>query len=146
MIDRIRKDMLQARKNKDYRLLTILSTFVSEAEKIGKDNGNRASTDSEVISVLKKFINNINENIRISKNINQEEKKGYEFEVSVLEKYLPKQLSDEKLLEEIDNIISQLVDVNPKMIGKVMAELKSRHGGLYDGKIASQLIKDKLSN
>jgi len=64
-------------------------------------------------------------------------------EVSILETYLPKQLTEEQL----SGLISALVYNNNytiKDMGKIMAELKSKYSGQYDGKLASTIIKSQL--
>ena len=49
--------MTEARKNKDSSRVTILSVLITDADKVGKDDGNRKPTDEEVVRVAKKLIN-----------------------------------------------------------------------------------------
>lgn len=144
LIEKIKNDIMISRKNKDSEKLLILTTFLSEAEKVGKDKGNRESTDGEVVATLKKFINNIDQSIEVFGDNNDRIQK-YEFEKNILEYYLPKQLSEAELMAVIHDLVSSLPEKNVKMMGKVMSELKQKHEGLYDGKIASKIVKDILS-
>lgn len=142
LIDIIKKDQLNARKNKDKSAMT-LTTLIGEAEKIGKDNGNRKSTDEEVITVIKKFIKGLDE---FHENVKDEnKKKEIKEEISWIDIYLPKQLTE----NEISDIVSIYVTENEisgnKAIGIVMKFLKEQYSGQYDGKVASTIIKGMIS-
>ena len=66
-VQNIKTALLNARKDKDSKLASLLSTLLSEVVKIGKDNGNRETTDQEAVSVLKYFIKNANQTITLLK-------------------------------------------------------------------------------
>lgn len=61
LIEQITRDSIDARKAKDSVKGTFLTTLLSECLKIGKDDGNRMTTDQEVVAVLKKWIKNNDE-------------------------------------------------------------------------------------
>ncbi len=68
-----------------------------------------------------------------------EEKAKLEEEISILNVFLPEELSEEKLRE----IISEIVNSNPNCnMGLIMKELKSKYSGQYDGKLASSIAKE----
>lgn len=105
---------------------SLLRVLIGEMNREGKIVG-----DEKVISIVKKMI----DNAKIVGNLN---------EVAILETYLPKQLSEEQL----SGLISALIYNNNytiKDMGKIMAELKGKYSGQYDGKLASTLIKNQLS-
>ena len=59
-------------------------------------------------------------------------------EISVLESYLPKQLS----AAELEKIISDMKAANPQAnMGVIMKALKESYGGQYDSKAASEIAK-----
>jgi len=64
-------------------------------------------------------------------------------EISILETYLPKQLSEEALRSSIKGVIS-LNSYTVKDMGKVMSFLKDNYAGQYDGKLASVIVKEIL--
>lgn len=66
-------------------------------------------------------------------------------EIKVLEKYLPKQLSDEEVCQELDYIIRQLGATSMKDMGAVMKEAKIKFGNTVDGKRLSDFVKQGLS-
>lgn len=143
LLEQIKNDIDSARREKDSSKVTFLSTLYAEAAMVGKNKGNRPSTDDEVIAVVKKFVNNADETAKARVKRGESPEKE-QTEITILEGYMPKQLSDGALSEAIAQIIGTLPDKSPKMMGKVMAELKAQHGGTYDGKKASEWVKNQL--
>lgn len=143
----IKTASLQARKERNTKKAALLSTLISEASMVGKNNGNRESTDGEVVAVIKKMIANVNETIDILNKSNQETGQVFDLveEGNLLYTFLPKQLTT----EELSNVISTLVAVNNatsiKDMGKVMKALKEQYEGQYDGSEASKIIKGQLN-
>jgi uncharacterized protein YqeY len=66
-------------------------------------------------------------------------------EIAVIERYLPKQLSEEEARDAIAAIIGELGLSSKKELGKVMKEVKSRYPGQIDGKVASSIASGLLS-
>ena len=134
----IKKDQLTARKNgeKDKAFLT---TLISDATMRAKNDGDREVTDSDIISTIKKFIRDIDETLQ---SVNKPELKK---EKEILESYLPQQFSENELRDIVENIIELLnLERSKKSMGTVMKTLKERYDGMYDGKLASQVAKERL--
>lgn len=147
LIEKIRQDSLAARKARDTLKATFLVTLLAEASKVGKDDGNRESTDSEVVAVVKKFAKN-NEMTLASvgtAEASTEVRKALEMEQAILAAYLPKQVDLGELRAAIVAAVSRLETRNPKQMGAVMAELKSTLGDTFDKAIASKLVKEALT-
>lgn len=66
-------------------------------------------------------------------------------EMEVIEKFLPKQLSEPELREAIAKIISKTGAASPADMGKVMGVASKQLGGQADGKTISNLVKELLS-
>lgn len=60
-------------------------------------------------------------------------------EIEVIERYLPKQLSEEEARAAIAQIIDELGLSSKKELGKVMKEVRARYPGQIDGKLASTI-------
>ena len=150
LLSRIKKDQLLARKEHDKVTALLLTTLIGEAAMVGKNNGNRDSTDAEVVAVVKKFIKNNNETLRAA--VTDTVVNHVKTEIAILERYLPKQLTAaeiEKFFEDSVYIWAHefCASENDKPeinVGVLMKELKNQHEGQYDGKIASQLAKKVL--
>jgi uncharacterized protein YqeY len=66
-------------------------------------------------------------------------------EIEVIERYLPKQLSEDEAREAIAKIIEELGLSSKKDLGQVMREIKARYPGQVDGKLASSIAATLLS-
>jgi len=65
-------------------------------------------------------------------------------EIEVIERYLPKQLSEDEAREAISGIIEELGLSSKKELGKVMKEVKTRYQGQIDGRMASSIAGQLL--
>ncbi len=149
LIEKIKQEQLQARKNKDTLKASLLTTLLGEASMIGKNDSNRQSTDAEVIAVIKKFVKNTQEVIRITgmqqSMESREAGKTAAQELVILEAYLPSQLNEEQLRSEMKKIMIELALSGAKSMGVLMKEVKSRFEGQYDGNAASKIAKEILA-
>lgn len=143
LLNQIKADQLQARKDKDKALAGCLTTLYSEAANIGLNDGKRETSDLEVIAVAKKFIKNLDEVIA---NVNEEAAIVFEFEKEVYSRYLPKQMTRAELNDAINDIFDTIPEISIKSLGLVMKALNQQYAGLFDGKEASQLVRDKLTS
>ena len=148
LIDKLREDFLQYRKDRNEAASKLLSLVVSEADKVGKADGSRKPTDAEVIQVIKKMINANKEVIKLIKPAEEgsgkENSDVFKAENKILNQYVPQQMTEEEIRETIDLIIVDEGMEDMKSLGLVMSIMKREHTGLYDGKIASQIAKELL--
>lgn len=143
LIDNIQKALFAARKEKNSVVVTILTTLFGEAQMIGKNNGNRLTTDDEVIKVCKKFSENIDSTIAL---ISDEKKKqDLLFEKQIISQFIPQQLSFEELSEKINEILSSIEVKDKKAIGLVNKSLKEKYSGLYDGKMVQEILSKLIT-
>lgn len=68
-----------------------------------------------------------------------------EFQLEIINKYLPKQLSEDEIMNELKDIIAQTNASGPKDMGKVMGMASKKLAGKADGKLISELVKKLLS-
>ena len=143
LIEQIKENQIQARKNRDAELTQLLTTLYSEAAIVGKNAGGRDTTDEEVLSVVQKFIKNARE---VRNNLQPADVRYQDagYEINILSQYLPVQLSEQELHVAIEAIIQAKDLSTMKDMGIVMKELKGAFDGQYDGKTASQFIKELL--
>jgi uncharacterized protein YqeY len=139
MISKIKAEQLNARKTKNKFKTSVLTALLSEIVAIGKNDGNRETTESEAINVIKKFKKNIQENIKL---ITDEEKiETLKNEIFIYDSFLPKQLSENEISIAIDKVLSSLD--NPNM-GMVIGKMKKEYGDQLDMGLTSKLVKEKL--
>ena len=118
-------------KNRDIELRTASST---------------PDDDLVVTEVLQKMIKQRRESIELyEKGGRQELADAEKAEVTVIERFLPQQMSDADATLAIDAIATELGATSVKDMGRVMAALKERHAGQLDMSKASALVKARLS-
>ena len=110
---------------------SLYTTLLGEAGAIGKNAGNRETTDQEVVAVVKKFIKNLDETINALTSRNQDAS-SFLNERSVLEQFLPLQLTELAL---------QHMAKGYTTMPEFMKHLKENYAGQYDGKLASSVAK-----
>ena len=66
-------------------------------------------------------------------------------EIEVIEKFLPKQLSQDELKEEISKIITESGATSPAEMGKVIGLANKKLAGRADGKTISGVVKELLT-
>lgn len=145
LVEQIKIDSLSARKAKDGLKATLLTTLYSEAANVGKNNGNRDTTDAEAIAVVKKFLKGVDETLNFLGEKVDPRRDVALVEKAILEAFLPKQMSESELKVAIADLIDALPEKNPKQMGVLMKQLKERYDGQYDGQVAAGLIKQALA-
>lgn len=66
-------------------------------------------------------------------------------EIEILSAYLPKQLSREEVEEIVVDTIKAVGAMSPKDMGHVMGALREKTAGKADGKLVSDIVKEKLN-
>ena len=98
------------------------------------------------IKVLQKLVKQRRESADIYKSQNREDLCLIETEeIEVIEKYLPKQLSEEELIAYIQGLINKLNITSVKEMGKIMGVANKELSGKADGKAISDAIKNLLN-
>lgn len=146
LLKTIQADYLAARYAKDSLKSNLLSTLLGEAQAIGKDDGNRDSTDAEIIAVIKKFIKNAEATSAAAVNSIQINKMDIvqmaANEVKILVTYLPEQFDETKTTFLVQTYLEENPDAN---MGNVMGYFKANYAGKYDGQLLSQIVKKALA-
>ncbi len=101
--------------------------------------------DTLVIEVLQKMAKQRRESIQMYEDGGREELAAKERdELAVIEEFLPQMMSEEETRAAIEEAKATTGAQGMKDMGKVMAELKSRHGAVLDGAKASAMVKQSL--
>jgi uncharacterized protein YqeY len=102
--------------------------------------------DALVTEVLQKMIKQRRESVDLYRKGNREElAAAEEAEIAVIERFLPKQLSDDEASAAIQAIIVETGASSMKDMGRVMAEVKTRHASEIEPARASAMVKAALS-
>jgi uncharacterized protein len=129
LIEKISKDFMSAYKAKDMEKKNFLGVIKTEVTKETK-----TPEDSYVVGKLKSMIKNAQSTNSLT-----------EYELNIINDYLPTQMTEDVLRETIGNFITKEDLSTMKDMGKIMGYLKSNFEGEYDGKLASTIIKELLT-
>jgi uncharacterized protein YqeY len=139
----IKKAMLAKDKDGLRALRAIKSLILLEETKEGS---NGTLTQDAEMRLLTKAAKQRRESAEIYKTQNREDLAQAELqELEVIEKYLPKQLSEAEIRAKLQQIMDQVGAKSPADMGKVMGVATKEFAGQADGKVVSALVKDMLS-
>ncbi|RKD13722.1 glutamyl-tRNA amidotransferase [Pelobium manganitolerans] len=143
----INQDIKAAMLAKDEATLRGLRAIKSALllAKTEKGASQEINQDAE-IKVLQKLVKQRKESADIYKSQNREDLYQIEVEeIAVIEKYLPKQLSQEELDAYIKDLIARLQVSSVKDMGKLMGVANKELAGKADGKAISATVKSLLA-
>ena len=125
------------RIRRDGGIMAAFGAFVlSEIRKIGKNSGNRNTTNDEAITVLKKLIATNESNIAITKDDYMIMK--LKAEIDLLKSVLPEMASETDVLQFLRDELGLSTDLQ---LGQILKLVKNQFGSLVDMKYITQLIK-----
>ena len=111
-----------------------------------RTSSNAPDDNALVTEVLQKMIKQRRESVELYRKGNREElAAAEEAEIAVIERFLPKQLSDEEASAAIAAIIEEVSASSMKDMGRVMAEVKARHASEIQPARASAMVKAALA-
>lgn len=129
--EKINADFMTAFKSKNMVAKSILSVVKGEIQTVEKNIGSDNLSDAEVTKILTKTVKSLKETITLT---NDEKSK---LELSVIEVYLPKQMSK----EEVTAKVTELVNSGITQIGAIMKEFSTLPA---DKKMVSESIKEVI--
>lgn len=111
-----------------------------------RGKGQEKATDAELLSMMQGMIKQRNDSIKMFMDGNRPELAEKEkAEIAIIERFLPKQMSDAEMANVIQNLIKQTGASSMKDMGKIMGALKSQYAGQLDMGKANTVIKTYLS-
>ena len=143
--EQINKDVKEAMKAKDTKKRDALRLLTSAMKQIEVDERKELS-DEDIIKIIQTQIKRRNDSATQYKDAGRDELMQQELdEIAYYEVYLPKQLTDEELENELKAIVEKVGATSPKDMGKVMGMASKELAGRADGKRISTCVKSLLS-
>ena len=142
---KITEDMKSALKAKEAQRLSAIRLLVAAIKQ--KEIDERIElTDADVLAIVEKQIKQRRDSISQYQAANRQDLVDAEtFELNLLTTYMPKQLSEAEVGEEIARAIAETGSRNMPDMGKVMGLLKGRLAGRADMGKVSGLVRAKLT-
>ncbi len=144
--ERILSDYKEAMKSRDTLKTSVLSCLRAEFMNAAIAKKKNKLDDNDIIVVIRKQMKQRDDSIEAFTKGNRPEMAEKEKkELEILKTYLPAQMVLEEVKKVVEEIIAAVGAVDIKDMGKVMKEVNIRVAGKADGKLVSDLVRQKLS-
>ena len=147
LYDQVSNDIKEAMKARDkVRLETLRNIKKVFIEAKTAPGSNDTLEDADALKILQKLAKQGNESAETYKQQNREDLAAEELaQVAVIEQYLPKPISEEKIEAAVKAIVEQTGASSMKDMGKVMGMASKQLAGRADGKVISTIVKKLLA-
>lgn len=142
---RIQEDMKGAMRAGEKQQLGVIRLILAAIKQREVDE-RITLDDAQVVVVLDKMLKQRRESIEQFEKAGREDLAAQEkFEVTVLQNYLPQQLSEAEIITTVQQAIAATGATSAKDMGKVMNIIRPQMQGRADMKVVSDLVKKQLS-
>jgi uncharacterized protein len=143
----IMAEMKDAMKSKNEAALRGLRAIKAEIIKAKTEPGAGGEISGEKeIAMLQKMMKQRKDSLDIYRQQGREDlAKKEEEEIEIVSKFLPQQMSQEELMQELKQVIAETGASSPADMGKVMGVASKKFAGRADGKTISAAVKELLS-
>ena len=144
--EKILNDYKNAMKDKDAVKSSTLSFLRAEMINVAIEKRKKLLDDPDVIGVIKKQIKQHQDSIEQFQKGNRQDLVDKETkELEILKLYLPPELPAEEIKKIIEEVIATTGAQDMKDMGRVMKEANAKIAGRADGKLISDLVKERLN-
>jgi uncharacterized protein len=142
--DEISHQTKEAMKGRDRPRVEALRMLTS-ALKNGEIEKGEPLTEDEEIAVLRRQLKQREESAEAFRKAGREEQaRAEETEAEIVRRYLPAPLSDEEMIEIVDEVINETGATSMREMGAVMGRATARAGNRADGKRLSAIVRARL--
>jgi hypothetical protein len=145
MLDQLQEELKIAMKAGEKAKMMGLRNIIGKIKAAQIDKG-ETLTDEESSKILKTAAKQLKESIdQYQKGGRDDLAEKEAFELTLLEKYLPEQLSEEHIRQTVKNIVKNTGTRSMLDMGKVMGATMQELAGSADGKIVQKIVQEELS-
>lgn len=146
LLESLNIDLKQAMKNKEKDKLSVIrmikASLQNEAIKLGKQE----LSGEEELTVLSRELKQRKDSLHEFEKAGREDLvEKLRTEITFVELYMPKQLSQEELTEIVKETISEIGANSKAEMGKVMSAIMPKVKGKADGSLVNKLVQQHLS-
>ncbi|AJC80358.1 GatB family aspartyl/glutamyl-tRNA amidotransferase protein [Rhizobium etli bv. phaseoli str. IE4803] len=147
--DQLATQLKEAMKAKDSERLStvrLIQAAIKDRDIANRGAGKEQASDDEILQILAKMVKQRDESAKIYEENSRPELAAKErAEITVIQDFMPRQLSDSEVRTNVSAIIAETGAAGAKDMGKVMAALKERYAGQIDFAKASATVKELLN-
>ena len=145
MLDQLEEELKIAMKAGEKAKMVGLRNIIGKIKAAQIDKG-ETLTDEESLKILKTAAKQLKESLDQYRKGGRDDLAEKEaFELTLLEKYLPEQLSEEQIRQTVKNIVKNAGAGSMQDMGKVMGATMQELAGSADGKIVQKIVQEELS-
>ncbi len=145
LIEELEDDLREAMRERDGDLRDVLRLILNALRNAEKEL-QRPLTEEEELQVLQRERKKRVEAAEAFRNAGREEQaEDEEYELDVLEDYMPEPLSEDEIEEIVDDAIAENGATSLADLGRVMADVMPQIAGRADGSTVSQIVREKLA-
>ena len=146
MLDQLQEELKIAMKAGEKAKMMGLRNIIGKIKATQIDKG-ETLTDEESLKILKTAAKQLKESLDQYRKGGRDDLAEKEaFELTLLEKYLPEQLSEEHIRQTVKNIVKNTGSGSMQDMGKVMGATMQELAGSADGKIVQKIVQEELSS
>ena len=146
MLDQLQEELKIAMKAGEKAKMMGLRNIIGKIKAAQIDKG-ETLTDEESLKILKTAAKQLKESIDQYQKGGRDDLADKEaFELTLLEKYLPEQLSEEQIRQTVKNIVKNTGAGSMQDMGKVMGTVMKELAGSADGKLVQKIVQEELSS
>ena len=146
MLDQLKEELKIAMKAGEKAKMMGLRNIIGKIKTAQIDKG-ETLTDEESLKILKTAAKQLKESLdQYQKGGRDDLAEKEAFELTLLEKYLPEQLSEEQIRQTVKNIVKNTGSGSMQDMGKVMGATMQELAGSADGKIVQKIVQEELSS
>ena len=146
MLNQLQEELKIALKAGERAKMIGLRNIIGKIKAAQIDKG-ESLTNEEELKILKTAAKQLKESIdQYQKGGRDDLAEKEAFELSLLEKYLPEQLSEEQIRKTVKNVVKNTGAESMQDMGKVMGATMKELAGSADGKIVQKIVKEELSS
>ncbi len=140
------KTAMKSKNERSTSTLRLILAAIKDRDIAAKSKGTQDGvSDDEVLGLLQSMIKQRHESIKMYEKGRRPELAQREAEeITVIEGFLPKQLSEDELAQAITDVIADVEAESLKDMGKAMGALKEKYTGRMDFSKASAMVKERL--
>ena len=146
MLDQLQEELKIAMKAGEKAEMMGLRNIIGKIKAAQIDKG-ETLTNEESLKILKTAAKQLKESIdQYQKGGRDDLAEKEAFELTLLEKYLPEQLSEEHIRQTVKNIVKNTRAGSMLNMGKIMGATMQELAGSADGKIVQKIVQEELSS
>ena len=146
MLDQLQEELKIALKAGEKAKMMGLRNIIGKIKAAQIDKG-ETLTNEESLKILKTAAKQLKESLDQYRKGGRDDLAEKEaFELTLLEKYLPEQLSEEQITQTVKNIVKNTEAGSMQDMGKVMGATMQELAGSADGKIVQKIVQEELSS